>query len=170
MSGTVNRASLTEGSTFSDEENASGVEISPEGENPTDFLGPSNLTIAPELSKISRTNQEPSDFEIKNSNDKLSESDSSQEFYKSESFASASHSEGNACSRMHFLLLNALVRISLEPSVRQRPELLHLLREAVAFDWSEIDPCNFEQVGVSLLNCEIYQRGRVSRVADTDTH
>ena len=23
---------------------------------------------------------------------------------------------------------------------------------------------------VSLLNCEIYQRGRVSRVADTDTH
>ena len=30
--------------------------------------------------------------------------------------------------------------------------------------------CIITPESVSLLNCEIYQRGRVSRAADTDTH
>ena len=54
---------------------------------------------------------------------------------------------------------------------RNCPDGEVLIGRVVSFGWELFGRgLSGWEISVSLLNCEVYQRGRVSRVADTDTH
>ncbi|KAK4327000.1 hypothetical protein Pmani_002518 [Petrolisthes manimaculis] len=53
---------------------------------------------------------------------------------------------GDAVARLHTCLLNLLVRLSMEPSVRQTPQLPQLLEEAEGWGWWSVDGESFQRV------------------------